>query len=149
LIHLVVMLATAILVSAGCSSAKTQPVAPIAPRGTPVTVTIDPTKTGATTSQTFAGLSFETALMLPKNGHRYFRPDNTALLAMFKQLNIRSLRIGGNTADRETVPVPSEADIDSLFEFARAADVKVLYTLRLKGHDDPFDAAKVAKYIWS
>src|SRR5436190_18121022 len=109
----------------------------VAQAGTPVTVTIDTTHPGATTSVTFAGLSFETALMLPnKNGHRYFRPDNKALLAMFKQLNIKSLRISGNTADRETVPVPSNADIDSLFEFARAADVKVLYTLRLKGHDD-------------
>jgi hypothetical protein len=124
-------------------------VSTLARAATPVTITIDTTKTGATTSQTFAGLSFETALMLPKNGHHYFRPENKALLAMFKQLNIRSLRIGGNTADRETVPEPSDADIDSLFEFARAADVKVLYTLRLKGHDDPSDAAKVAKYIWS
>src|SRR5436305_908261 len=84
----------------------------VALAATPVTVTIDPSKTGAITSPTFAGLSFETALMLPKNGRHYFRPDNKALLAMFKQLNIRSLRIGGNTADRETVPVPGEADID-------------------------------------
>jgi hypothetical protein len=116
---------------------------------TPVTVTVDPSATGAKISETFAGLSYETRLMLPsKDGQHYFRPDNTPLIAMFRQLGIRSLRIGGNTADRETTPMPSEKDIDSLFEFARSANAKVLYTLRLKGHDDPSDAAKVAKYIW-
>jgi hypothetical protein len=117
---------------------------------TPVTVTIDPKQTGPQISDTFAGLSFETRLMLADEaGQRYFRPDNQALIAMFRQLGIRSLRIGGNTADRATVPIPGEADIDSLFEFARAANVKVLYTLRLKDSPDPAAAAKIAKYIWS
>jgi hypothetical protein len=133
------MVVLAILVCSGLARAST-----------PVTVTIATTQPGAKISDTFAGLSFETGLMLPNaRGHRYFRPDNQALIAMFRQLGVRSLRIGGNTADRATVPIPSQEDIDSLFQFAHAADVKVLYTLRLKDHPDPSDAAKVAKYIWS
>ena len=42
-------------------------VSTIARAGTPVTITIDASNSGATTSPTFAGLSFETALMLPNN----------------------------------------------------------------------------------
>jgi hypothetical protein len=116
---------------------------------TPVTVTLDLNSKGPTIPPAFSGLSFETALMLANDkGDRYFRPDNAPLVAMFKTLNVRSLRIGGNTADRATVPLPSEADIDNLFQFARAADVKVIYTLRLRENPDPTIAAGVAKYIW-
>ena len=117
---------------------------------TPVTVTIDASKTGAKIPEDFVGLSCETKLMLPSDdGQHYFRPDNAALTAMFKQLNIKSLRIGGNSADNPAVAIPSEADIDSLFAFAKAADVKVIYTLRLKGQSDPAADAKIARYIWS
>ena len=42
--------------------------------------------------------------------------------------------------------IPNKADIDSLFAFARAAGVKVIYTLRLSG-TEPADAAQTAKYI--
>jgi hypothetical protein len=116
---------------------------------TPVTVTLDLNDKGPAIPPAFSGLSYETALLLAgEKGERYFRPDNAALVAMFKTLNVRSLRIGGNTADRATVPMPSEADIDSLFQFARAADVKVVYTLRLKENPEPAVAAGVAKYIW-
>ena len=117
---------------------------------TPVNISVDSDKPGPTIPATFTGLSFETKLMYADDqGRRYFRPDNTALIAMFKTLGIRSLRIGGNTADKTDLPMPSDADIDSLFQFAKAANVKVLYTLRLKGNPEPTEAAKAAKYIWS
>ena len=61
-------------------------------------------------------------------------------------MGIKSLRVGGNTADRPTVKFPAEKDIDSLFAFAKAANVKVLFTLRLR-QGDPNAAAAVAKYI--
>src|SRR3954464_8054628 len=90
---------------------------------TPVTISVDPQKTGPTIPADFSGLSFETKLTLvDKDDHRYFRPDNKPLIAMFKQLNIRSLRIGGNSADNPAVAMPSEADIDNVFAFAKAAD---------------------------
>jgi hypothetical protein len=59
---------------------------------------------------------------------------------------VKSLRVGGNTADRANLPLPSCADVDSLFAFAKAADVKVIYTLRLRESDAPA-TAEMAKYI--
>lgn len=112
-----------------------------------VTVTLSPTATPVVIPADFSGLSFETARILPDaSGVRLFRPDNKRLIALFRSLGIHSLRIGGNTADRATVPIPTTADIDSLFAFAKAADVKVIYTLRLKD-SQPGDVTPVAKYL--
>ena len=80
------------------------------------------------------------------NGYHYFSADNQRLIATFKTLGIKNLRVGGSTADRPPLPVPTEADIDNLFAFARAADVKVIYTLRLnQGSRDA--AVTLANYI--
>ncbi len=96
----------------------------------------------------FTGLSFEMQTLLPdKDGKHFFRPDNTKLVALFKQLGLKSIRVGGNTADKPAVPVPDEKDIDSLFAFAEAADAKVIYTLRLRESADPKDAVRIAKYV--
>jgi type 1 glutamine amidotransferase len=102
---------------------------------------------GPMISPDFSGFSFEVALLLPnENGVRYFRPDNQPLINLFRQLGIKSLRIGGNTSDRDTKKLPGEADWDSLFAFAKAANVKVIYTLRLL-NGDPADAARTVKYL--
>src|SRR5262245_57997005 len=70
----------------------------------PVTVTLDRNHPGAMISEDFVGLSFETELLLPASGGRhYFRSDNQPLIALFHQLGIRNLRIGGNTADRPAI----------------------------------------------
>ena len=95
----------------------------------------------------FVGLSFEMQRVLPDtNGSHFFSPENRPLIATFKTLGIKSLRVGGNTADRPSVSVPSQTDVDQLFEFAKAADVKVIYTLRLN-QGDPAAAAEMANYI--
>jgi hypothetical protein len=95
----------------------------------------------------FWGLSFEKAALLPdENGRRYFRPDNQPLSNLFHTLGIKSLRIGGKTSDRDAVRLPADADIDSLFAFARLANVKAIYCLRLC-HGSPTEAAMPAKYI--
>lgn len=113
----------------------------------PVNVTLDPQHPGGVIPADFLGLSFEMQRVLPEtNGGHYFSADNQPLIAMFKTLGIRSLRVGGNTADRPTLPVPDRADVDALFAFARAADVKVIYTLRLN-RGDPGAAADMANYI--
>jgi len=44
------------------------------------------------------------------------------------------------------VPLPSEADVDSLFAFAREAKVEVIYTLRLRDGSREY-AARMARYI--
>lgn len=112
----------------------------------PVTLTVDTAHPGAAVSPDFTGLSFETSVLLPENGTHYFRPDNQRLITLFHTLDIKSLRIGGNTGDRDWRRSPAEADIDSLFAFAKAADVKVIYCLRLRG-GDPQEDARTAKYI--
>ena len=113
----------------------------------PVTLTIDPADAGPAVSPEFIGLSFEAVQLLPnENGVRYFRPDNQPLLNLYRQLGVRSLRIGGNTSDRDARKLPGEADWDSLFAFAKAADLKVIYNLRLL-NGNAEDAARTVKYI--
>jgi hypothetical protein len=114
---------------------------------TAVEITVDPKSPGALISPDFVGLSYEMSLVnAATNGAHFFSPTNKALVSMFKTLGIQSLRVGGNTAERSTVKVPDKADIDSLFAFARAAGVKVIYTLRLSDSNQ-VEAAKTAKYI--
>ena len=115
----------------------------------PVTVQVDLQHPGHEISADFSGLSFEVSILLPnENGVRYFRPGNLPLIRLFHTLGIKSLRIGGNTSDRDVRQLPEQADLDSLFEFAKAADVKVIYCLRLHNGNPQEDAA-TAKYIMS
>jgi hypothetical protein len=114
-----------------------------------VRVTIPPSSANAASAVAadFVGLSFEMEKLLPDaGGKHYFSPENEPLLATFRALGVKSLRVGGNTADRPGLPLPSRADIDSLFAFARAAGVKVIYTLRLR-EGSREDAASAAGYI--
>jgi len=113
----------------------------------PVTINVDTINHGATISRNFIGLSFEVSQLLPnENGVHYFRPDNKPLIDLFHTLGIKSLRIGGNTSDRDVRKLPEQADLDSLFGFAKAADVKVIYCLRLH-NGDPQDDVQTVKYI--
>jgi hypothetical protein len=113
----------------------------------PVKLAVETRKSGADISPDALGLSYETSLMLPnENGGHYFRPDNKPLVQMFRTLGIKSLRIGGNSVDAARIPIPSEPDIRSFFEFARAAKVKVIYSVRLED-GDPQSAANIAKFI--
>jgi hypothetical protein len=113
----------------------------------PVIISVDTTAPGLPVAADFSGLSFEMQNILPEtNGNYFFSPTNRPLVAVFKTLGIKNLRVGGNTADRPTIPVPGVADIDSLFAFAKAAHVKVIYTLRLN-HGELDSAVKLADYI--
>ena len=96
----------------------------------------------------FLGLSFETLTLLPHSDGTpaYFVPGNGPLIQLFQTLGIRSLRIGGNTADTPSTPIPTEPEIDQLFQFALAANVKVIYTLRLRESSIP-KVAEAAKYL--
>jgi hypothetical protein len=117
------------------------------PAPSPLTLELSPQNPGAAVAADFAGLSFEMQRVLPDtNGGYFFSPSNRPLIATFKILGIKNLRVGGNTADRPTLPVPSEADVDQLFAFAQAAGVKVIYTLRLN-HGEPAAAVQRANYL--
>ena len=112
-----------------------------------IVVQLSSPKFGPTIAPDFVGLSFEMLKVLPDtNGNHFFSPGNKALIATFKTLGIKNLRVGGNTADRPALPTPSKVDVDSLFAFAKAADVKVIYTLRLNQGSLPA-ATEMANYI--
>jgi hypothetical protein len=113
----------------------------------PVTITVDTKAPGPAIAADFAGLSFETSNLLPqRNGEHLFSPANRELAAIFRVLGIRSLRMGGSTADMPKYAIPGESDVDQLFAFAAAAGVKVIYTLRLPAADAARNAA-IARYI--
>ncbi len=124
-----------------------RPAADAAPAQPSITFTVGAPTAKAAIPADFCGLSFETMLLLPgANGSHFFSPQNQPLIALFRTLGIKSLRLGGNTANQPKVRVPGLADIDSLFAFAQAAGVKVIYTLRLREGNLEYDA-NVAKYI--
>ena len=117
------------------------------PASSAITIQLDAKKVTTSIAPDFTGLSFEMSLLRPnENGIRYFRSDNQPLITLFHTLGVKNLRIGGNTSDRDARRLPSEADIDSLFAFAKAAEVKVIYCLRLHNGDTKVDA-QTARYI--
>jgi hypothetical protein len=76
-----------------------------------------------------------------------FSPTNQSLIAIFKNLGIKNLRMGGGTVDEPRRPAPSPADIDQLFTFAKAAGIKVIFSFRLL-NGNPASAPPIAAYIW-
>jgi hypothetical protein len=112
----------------------------------PVTVTVTAAASGSSLSPRFLGISYEMSMLLPKDGQYYFDPKDQALINTFQTLGIKNLRVGANAVDDPRIPVPQEKDIDVLFNFARAAGVKVIYSFRLKD-GDPAVSARLASYI--
>jgi hypothetical protein len=115
-------------------------------RDAAVTLFIDGEKPGAEIPTDFAGLSFEMQTVLPGKTGPYFSGASGALLQTFRNLGIRSLRIGGNTADNPLIPFPSAADADGVFSFAKAAGAGVIFTFRLRA-GGPQDAAPLARHL--
>lgn len=121
-----------------------------------VTVTLGPRASGAAIPAEFIGLSFGMKVLLPdKAGAHFFSATNTPLVTLFQNLGIKHLRVGGTTVESPTtLAIPGNTDIDNLFAFVQAAQVKkVIYSLRLletnaAQHYAETDAA-IAKYIWS
>jgi hypothetical protein len=102
---------------------------------------------GTTIPDDFVGLSFETSNLIADPEGRYiFAPENTDLVRLFRTIGIRNLRIGGGTAEISRYPVPGPAEIDRLFAFARAADLRIIYTLRLLNGDQA-QAVALAQYL--
>ena len=112
----------------------------------PVTVTVSAHTSGPELPSRFLGLSYETAMLLPRDGRYYFDSNDRALVNTFQVLGIKSLRVGANAVDDPRIPIPQEKDIDMLFKFAWAAGVKVIYSFRLE-NGDPANSAGLAGYI--
>ncbi len=115
----------------------------------PVNIVVDTKAHGIVIPSDFIGLSFETASERANyrgvHGHM-FKPRNTELITLFKEMGIRNLRIGGASVDNE-LHTPTRRDIDLLFGFAKAAGVKVIYSLRLL-RGNPYQDASIARYVW-
>src|SRR5215469_2819530 len=90
-----------------------------------VTITNSP---GYAIPEDFSGLSFESGHQMPnKNGvsGNLFNPTNTQLVTLFRNIGLRNLRIGGGTVDGFGGGARlTHADIDNLFAFAQAADLR-------------------------
>jgi hypothetical protein len=112
----------------------------------------------------FVGLGFETKSVLPNtygvSGY-FFSPENKQLIRLFQNAGIKHIRVGGGTVDGSgsnehcVIPIPTRKDIDKLFEFARLAGVKVIYSFRLLNVSEcaneslASDNAEIAQYIWN
>src|SRR5260370_27000332 len=123
----------------------------------PVSMTIDQSTTGQMISTDFQGISYEALLIFPdSSGNFLFSGSNTPLINMFKTLGIKSLRIGGNSADNVNdnngqLPADSTCEaaekcpiIDNLDAFAQGAGIKIIFTLRLKVFDTTAAAGEAA-----
>jgi hypothetical protein len=124
-----------------------------------VTIRIDAESPGPVVPDDFAGLGFERGPLNPGNAGvagYLFRPDNDSLVTLFRNVGLRNLRLGGGSVDN-MVPAGADGDftgIDNLFAFARAAGLKIIYTLRMHnpstkpiGDLERIDA-QVAAHIW-
>lgn len=115
----------------------------------PVTVTVT-NSPGYAIPATFAGLSFGAVSELPGHGGvpgLMFNPTNEQLIALFKNSGLHHLRLGGSTVEGVDRAIPSQEAIDDVFGFAKAADIKVTYSLPLLNGDAASNAV-TAKYIW-
>lgn len=98
----------------------------------------------------FSGLSFESGQQMPnKNGvyGNLFSPTNTQLISLFRNMGIRHLRVGGGTVDGLKAARLTHTDMDNLFHFAKAANVKVIFSLQLLNGSIPADVA-AARHVW-
>jgi len=129
----------------------------------PITLTVDTASQEFRVPNDFAGLGFETKSVIANTygvSGNFFSPANTELITLFRNTGIHNIRVGGGTVDGSgtdehcVTPAPSFKDIDNLFAFARAAGVKVIYSVRLLNVSfcaNPHlaeDDAKTVRYIW-
>lgn len=111
----------------------------------PVTLTIEPQPNGYEIPADFAGVSIFTGTQtrdhkgMPGN---LFSGTNTQLITIFENAGLHHLRLGATGSPNSGSPNLPHEDIDALFAFARAAGIKVIYSLHYA------DGPATAKYVW-
>jgi hypothetical protein len=110
-----------------------------------VTVTVDTRSRGATIPSDFAGVSIFTGTQV--RDHRgvpgnLFSGTNAQLITLFKNAGLHHLRLGATGTPGSGTPNLSHEDIDSLFAFAKATGIKVIYSLHFQ------DGVSTARYVW-
>src|SRR5215471_10024457 len=117
-----------------------------AARGAEVTLTIDTQSLGYEIPRDFAGVSIFTGTQVrdhkgvPGN---LFSGSNTQLITLFKNTGIHHLRLGATGSANSGSRNLSHEDIDALFAFAKATEIKVIYSLHYA------DGVETAKYVWA
>ncbi len=112
-------------------------------------VVLSPFTPGYQIPQDFAGLSFE------KNSlnRGYWGPSKDTLIQFFKTLQIQSVRIGGNSVDKDTLSNIATgtrytvANLDSFYQFIQGAGCQVLHGLNFGGYFNPSLASKEVDYV--
>ncbi|MGH7979231.1 MAG: hypothetical protein ACREE6_07635 [Limisphaerales bacterium] len=116
---------------------------------TPITVTVDARSQGCAIPDDFCGVSFGAVAEMPRHhGAFIFSPTNQQLIALFTNSGIRNLRLGGSTVEGLKAARPSREAIASVFGFAKATHIKVIYSLPLL-NGNPSTDAETAQYIWN
>jgi hypothetical protein len=111
----------------------------------PATVTIESQPHGYEIPADFAGVSIFTGTQVrdhkgvPGN---LFSGSNTQLITLFKNAGLHHLRLGATGSPKSGSKNLSHEDIDALFAFGKAADIKVIYSLHF------IDGPATAKYVW-
>src|SRR5512141_171360 len=85
-----------------------------------VTVSVNMSSPGCSIPEDFIGLSFETRRVNYNSdgvAGYFFDSTNTQAVTLFRQLGVKSLRVGGGSVDDPETPIPTSKDIDALFRF--------------------------------
>jgi hypothetical protein len=111
----------------------------------PVTLTIESGPHGYEIPADFAGVSIFTGTQV--HDHKgvpgnLFSGSNTQLITLFKNAGLHHLRLGATGSPKSGSKNLSHENIDALFAFAEAADIKVIYSLHF------IDGPATAKYVW-
>lgn len=102
---------------------------------------------GYAISTNFSGLSFGTISLKSGSKSYFFDSSDTQMVTLFQQLGTKSLRVGGTSVDTNNSDyTPATPDVDALFRFAKAAGVKVIYSVQLENGNPTQDAA-MAGYV--
>lgn len=111
----------------------------------PVALSIDTQSPGRAVPRDFVGVSIFTQTQA--RDHRdvpgnLFSGTNFQLITLFKNSGLHHLRLGATGSSSSDMKNLDQADIDSLFAFAKATDIKVIFSLHAA------DAGSTAKYVW-
>lgn len=111
----------------------------------PVTLTVDTQSPGRIVPRDFVGVSIFTQTQA--RDHRdvpgnLFSGTNFQLITLFKNSGLHHLRLGATGSSSSDMKNLDQADIDSLFAFAKATDIKVIFSLHAA------DAGATAKCVW-
>jgi hypothetical protein len=111
----------------------------------PVTLTIESQPIGYEIPADFAGVSIFTGTQVRDHkgvAGNLFSGSNTQLITLFKNAGLRHLRLGATGSPKSASKNLSHEDIDALFAFAKATDIKVIYSLHF------IEGPATAKYVW-